>query len=576
MQRSGGVSNGGRFRSGWAFALLFLVVISATAGQAQAIWAEGGTSTMMRASGFQVNYRWSPVQGWLGAGWSDRFTVGGFLQTRIHHMDVGVGDRYQPLLLDTDVFDQSRYFAGRGVFLQKNDESRTLSVFAGSTAAEQSSNFYRTFTAEQPTGGVFLEQKISNDWSLHSINLVQDRVTSIQSFRYRPAEGMDFGAAGGVGNGSGFMSFSGQLQRQRWQLTTSYSEVGSTFERVSGVTTNTPERVGLNVRWQYQPMRKLQFNAAHENLLSPTLIQDQLPQRVSLDSVSMATMLKGFHLGGGLSTSSSGVLHATTESASVSRNVSSNITASGSLLRIDNQYQTTNILIGSVQERISPRLMLNQGISSQSNNKNFTWGARWISNRFTIGVQQDMLYTPLAGGFNGTPYTSMWSVNLVTQLPRAMRLHTDSFVDPSGKVRYTAWIDGIGLSRGSEQIPHAVRASANFARFVVTGTVQDTDGQPVFGMAVQVDGQVAFTDNTGRFLLRFRKGLTYPLAVLPDRSLSPQYYEVVQAPVSVLAETNDIAHPVIIVVRRAAIPKRQRSDATGSESVTGALPAQGK
>jgi hypothetical protein len=532
---------------------------------------------MMRASGFQVNYRWAPVQGWFGAGWSDGFTFGGFLQTKVQHMDVGVGDRYQALVLDTDVFDQSRYFAGRGIFVQKNDENRTVSAFAGTTAGEQSTNFYRTFTTEQPTAGIFLEQKLNSEFAFHSVNLVQDSLTSIQSLHYRRAEGLDFGLAGGMGSGSGFLSFAGQMQRRIWQLTASYSEMGSTFERVSGVTTNAPERVGMNVRFHYQPKRNLQFTAGHENLLSPTLIKDQLPQRISLDSLNAATLIEGFHMGGGVSTSSSGVLHASTQSASVSRSIRSNINASGTLLRIDNQYQTTNILIGSVQENISPRLSVNQGISSQSNNKNFTWGARWMSNRFTIGVQQDMLYTPLAGGFNGKPYTSMWSINMVTQLPRAMRLHTDSYVDPSGKVRYTAWIDGIGLARGGEQIPTASpRASANFARFVVTGVVQDISGKPVFGIAVQVDGQTAFTDNTGRFFLRFRHGLTYPLAVLPDRSLSPQYYEVVQAPVSVLAQTEDIAHQVVIVVTQAQIPKKHRSDLTEPDQATSSSAIAGK
>lgn len=557
-------------------ALLFFVLGASEKLTAQAIWAEAGTSTMFRASGFQVNYRWAPVQGWLGAGWSDGFSLGGFVQTRVDHMDVGIGDRYQPLVLDTDVFDQSRYFAGRGVFLQRNDEQRSVSVFAGATAAEQSTSFYRTFTAEQPAGGFFLEQKLNSQFSFHSVNLLQAKVTSIQSINFQPSKGVDFAAAGGVGNGGGFLSFATQLQQRLWQLTASYSDVGSTFERVSGVMTNAPERVGWNVKFHYQPKRALQFTVGHENLLSPTLIRDQLPQRISLDSLSIAAMVKGFHLGSGVSTSSAGNLHATTESASISRDVTSKITASGSLLRIDNGLQTTRILIGSVQEKISPRLLLNEGISDQGNSKNFTWGARWISNRFSISVGQDMLYTPLAGGFQGRTYTSMWNVNLIAQLPRAMRLHLDSFVDPAGRVRYTAWIDGIGWSRNGTSLPHQGSvASTSFGKFVVTGVVQDTDGKPVWGIAVQVDGQTAFTDNTGHFFLRFSKGLTYPLAVMPDRSLSPQYYEVVQAPVSATAETEDMAHQIVIIVKRGTPPKKQRAEGNGPES-SGTAPIPGK
>jgi len=579
MQRKSGFQFG---RFAWSLGTLVLVLSlfligSSSSSSAQAIWAEGGTSTMMRASGFQLSYRWDPVQGWFGAGWQDGFSFGGFVQTHIQQYDVGMGDRYQPLVIDTDVFDQSRYFAGRGVFLQRHDESRTLSAFAGATADEQSSTFYRSFTADQPTGGFFLEQKLGSNFSFHSIDLMQQHVTSIQSFRYKPSDNFDVSAAGGVGQGGGFLSFATQMQRRVWQMTASYTDTGSTFERVSGVLTNAPERVGLNVRFRYQPKRKLQFLLGHENLMSPTLLKDQVPQKVSLDSANMAAVLEGFHVGGGVSTSTSGSLHATTESASVSRNVISSIVASGSLLRIDNQYQTTNLLMANVTEKFGPRLRINEGLTSQTNNKTFTWGVNWVSNRITIGVQQDMLYTPLAGGFDGSPYTNMWAVNLIAPLPHAMRLHLDSFVDPAGHTRYTAWIDGIGWSRNGVSIPHdGGQVTSSFGRFVVTGVVQDTTGRPVFGIAVQVDGQTAFTDNTGHFFLRFSKGLTYPLAVLPDRSLSPQYYEVVQAPVSATAETEDMARQIVIVVKQSTPPKKHRSELDSPEPASGEAPLPGK
>lgn len=568
MQRRSGFQFG---RYVWSLrtaglALFLFLVIACRPAAAQSIWGEAGTSTMIRASGFQLNYQWAPVQGWFGAGWQQGFTFGGFVQTNIDHYDVGVGDRYQPMVIDTDVFDQSRYFAGRGLFVQKHDENRTISAFAGATADEQSTNFYRSFTADQPTGGFFLDQQLGSHVSFHSIDLVQDRLTSIQSFRYKPSDNFDVSAAGGVGHGGGFLSFATDMQKRLWQLTASYTDVGNTFERVSGVLTNAPERVGLNARFHYQPKRNLQVYLGHENLMSPTLLKDELPQKVSLDSASVATILEGFHIGGGVSTSTSGDLHASTESAAVSRSVFAGVTASGSLLRIDSQTQKTNILIGSVIEKLGPRLTVNEGISSQTNNKTFTWGFNWISNRFTFGLQQDVLYTPLAGGFNGSPYTGIWSVNLIAPLPRAMRLHLDSIVDPAGKVRYTAWIDGIGWSRNGASTPHqGSLVSSSFGRFVVTGVVQDTDGKPVFGIAVQVDGQTAFTDNTGHFFVRFSKGLTYPLAVLPDRSLSPQYYQVVQAPVSATAETEDMAQQIVIIVKRADPPKKHRSDVTDPE-----------
>ena len=578
MQRRDGLQFGRYAWSKWTCCLLLsLFLLITSSAKAQSIWGEAGTSTMLRASGFQVNYNWAPVQGWFGAGWQDGFTVGGFLETRVRQYDVGIGDRYQPMVVDTDVFDQSRYFAGRGVFVERRDESRTLSAFGGWTAGEHSNAFYRSFNAEEPTGGFFLEQQFGSHFSVHSVNLIQDHITSIQSFRYKPSDSFNLSASGGVGQGGGFLSFATQLQQRVWQLTASYTDMGDTFQRVSGVLTNAPERVGLNVRFHYQPKRKLQFLLGHENMMSPTLILNGLLQKVSLDSANVATSIEGFRLGGGFSTSTSGNLHSQTASASVSRTITSSVTASSSVLHIDDQYQKTNILMANVTERFGPRLRLNQGITSQANNHTFTWGVNWISNRLTVGLQQDMLYTPLAGGFDGKPYTSMWAVNLIAPLPRAMRLHLDSIVDPAGKVRYTAWIDGIGWSKNGTPMPHQGGfAASSFSKFVVTGVVQDTDGKPVFGIAVQVDGQTAFTDTTGHFFMRFGKGLTYPLAVLTDRSLSPQYYQVVEAPVSATAETEDMAHQIVITVKRATPPVKRRSDVTDPGTADSVAPAAGK
>ena len=80
------------------------------------------------------------------------------------------------------------------------------------------------------------------------------------------------------------------------------------------------------------------------------------------------------------------------------------------------------------------------------------------------------------------------------------------------------------------------------------GIVQDTDGKPVWGINVQVDGQSTYSDSAGHFFVRFRRGEQYPLTVVPGRSLNTRAYEVVQAPVSVLAEPEEQANPVVIIV----------------------------
>jgi hypothetical protein len=213
---------------------------------------------------------------------------------------------------------------------------------------------------------------------------------------------------------------------------------------------------------------------------------------------------------------------------------------------------TTKVYSASVNERYSARLTLNQGVVTQQGMTSMTFGGNFTSNRITVGIQHDLLYTPLAGGFGNSNYTHVWSVNLNLNLFHGLRLHTNSFVDAVGRVRYTAWADGIGWSRDGEEAPTAKSSTPSFGKFVVKGVVQDEKGEPIWGVRVQVDGHAAYSDNKGQFFLRFSKGLQYPVAVITEASLNPQQYEVVRAPVSALAETEEMAAPIVIVMRPAS------------------------
>jgi hypothetical protein len=64
-----------------------------------------------------------------------------------------------------------------------------------------------------------------------------------------------------------------------------------------------------------------------------------------------------------------------------------------------------------------------------------------------------------------------------------------------------------------------------------------------------VDGQSGFSDSNGEFFLRFSHSDSYPVAVLPDRSLNRSDYEVVQAPATATSQPEHSAEPLIIIVR---------------------------
>ena len=123
---------------------VFLFAFAEPPLSAQAFWVKSaGTSSLMNASGVEMNYKWAPVSGWIGGGYADGPSVGGYLQTRVDGYDLGAGDRYLPFNLSTDVFEKSRYFSSRGLFVHRGDERDPWTAFGGATSGETSYSFYR-------------------------------------------------------------------------------------------------------------------------------------------------------------------------------------------------------------------------------------------------------------------------------------------------------------------------------------------------------------------------------------------------------------------------------------------------
>ena len=530
--------------------LLFLFAFGEQGLIAQAFWGTAGTSTLMNASGVEMNYKWAPVSGWIGGGYADGPSVGGYLQTHVDGYDVGAGDRYLPFSLSTDLFEKSRYFSSRGLFVHREDERDSWTVFGGATSGERSYSFYRSFVAEDPVGGFIYSRKLTDRLSLQSFNIMQSKLTSIQGLQFALRENWIVSGSAGVGNGSHFGSVASEYSRQRMQVTASYTSVGKDYAIMRGVTALAPERVGANVRVHLQPWKRLQVTADHEKLLSLGLPDTILSAPVTLNSLSASTQWKGFRVGSSLGQSSSGNLSTRSESFSASRNITSRIGASGSLLRFHTESGLTSLAIGTVREKISPRLSIYEGVSNSGNTNNMVWGVQIFSNRLTLNLENNVYYSPLAGAFNGKQYSQAWTINVGLPLIRGIRVHANTYVDPTGKMRYTSWADGIGFSRGSEQIPQSsTSAITSIGSYVVRGRVQDVDGKPIWGIAVQVDGQSGFSDSNGEFFLRFSHSDSYPVAVLPDRSLNRSDYEVVQAPATATSQPEHSAEPLIIIVR---------------------------
>jgi hypothetical protein len=105
------------------------------------------------------------------------------------------------------------------------------------------------------------------------------------------------------------------------------------------------------------------------------------------------------------------------------------------------------------------------------------------------------------------------------------------------------------------------------AKNIVRGRVVDESDHPIAGAALEIDKELVLTDSTGGFFLRTKKAKEVSLKVLADQFITPGYFEVVSAPVTVQSEREELAGEVTIVVRRVSRP--QGSETVVSSSAAG-------
>ena len=87
-------------------------------------------------------------------------------------------------------------------------------------------------------------------------------------------------------------------------------------------------------------------------------------------------------------------------------------------------------------------------------------------------------------------------------------------------------------------------------RYIVKGIVQDDEANPVEGVALHIGRQIAYSDSSGRFIVRFAKQGRYAFSIATEAYVANRIYGVVSAPTEVRAESEEYVRDVEIVLRR--------------------------
>jgi hypothetical protein len=533
-----------------AVIVLCLVIGASIMASAQSVAIQGGTSTLMDSSGGELQYRWKGVGGFFSVGYQDRLDFGAYAGYRYRGTNYGIGDRTQDFQLATDNMGTSRFFYGRGLYVDRKGERDSITAFVGMTTNRYGSLFYDTSRRLDTTGAVFFKHE-NGKFTFYSANIAQDRVTSLQSAAYRATSKLTLGATAGMGAGKAYGAASADYSTRRFDVTAAFINAAKDFETVPGVRLMGSERVGANLRVHAKLTDNLNVTGEHAKMRTLPDAPSQQSSEAVLDSISGSYRWNEMQFSGVAATSESGPTWTHTYSASASRKLfSETVMANGMFLRqeIANR-QPLNSFILSADEKLGPQLTITEGYTRNGSANTISGGARFVSNVLTFGVGQQLYYSPLAGQ---NKVANIWTFNFSMRIYQNIRVHADSFVSESGKVRYTFWMDGLRFQRSAQDaLPGAAQyPTMKFGKFIVRGVVVDEAGQPIWGVYVKVDGQSAYSDNAGNFLLHFTEGQTYPVVVLPEQSLSPSLYDVVSAPVTVRAESSDSAPILRIVLRK--------------------------
>ena len=206
----------------------------------------------------------------------------------------------------------------------------------------------------------------------------------------------------------------------------------------------------------------------------------------------------------------------------------------------------TTALTGTVRETFSPRFSLLQLVTRSDGQFSAAWGGEFLTNRVKVNADYQNVYLPFRPG---RPFEQALALNVALQVYGPWLLSGATNVGPDGHLRYTFGVttflyrqSGFGNSQDQNRF--------SFPKYVLQGVVRDSDGSPLPGVALHFGKELAFTDDGGRFLVRFRKRGPFAVQVSPAEFLIPGVFEVVKAPTSLLADPENSALDVEIVIRK--------------------------
>jgi len=530
---------------GVVLAFSFLPVRDA---QAQVFKVQGGSSTLMNADGGELEFKSPVYEGSVGAGFANgTFGFGATTRYKYHDYTLTGGDDLIPFSLPTDLFDDNHYFSARGFGVSRSNAQQGFYALAGTTTTWYGSGFFQSAQSNTPVGILFFQRVLRPDLRFVSRNIVSDRQTLLQGLEWKPKKWLKTSVSEGIGSNQPYSAAGVEAETDKLILRASYIAAGSMFRRITVPSPLGSEVDKGNVELLYKPTSFFNVTAGHQNVLQPLDVKSPMEQ-ASVNEVVGEFRVARLYFGTGWFGSTVANHSAMGTNFYVGRSFGERLELNGNYLESHSDNGSIDkILAGTIRENFSQRFSLLQLVSHADGQTTAAFGGDFISNRIYARADYQNVYLPFRPS---RPFQRALALNVGLRVVGPWQITGGSNVAPDGHLRYTFGVSTYlyrsrGMFLGSQGA-----GTFLIPRFLVQGVVRDEAGNPVEGAALHIGGEVAFTDSLGHFLVRFRKRGLFPLQVAPDEFLTAGSFEVVQAPPTAQADTEDRGKDIEIVVRR--------------------------
>jgi hypothetical protein len=521
-----------------------MVGIARVAGAQTVVELQGGGSSLMNGYGITANF-WRPkVDGWLGIGYLDGFRAGAFLRRAVNRDTLGIGNSALIMRLPTDIFTPGYNLLVQGLSYAGGSEHTSYLGFAGASAAGIGAPSFQPTSIEAPMGAVFFQHRAAPTVRVMASAIVANRQTVLPGLQWEPTPDITMGFVAGAGSGRPYAASSLSLRRGALETKASYAWNPDRFRRAPVPTPNQAEadRENLTVTYFFSP--ELSMGVGRQNFVQDSS-DATLPLRASGNTVFAGGRVQDVRLSAGIYDSRSQGIRNLSTYVAAGRELTRWLDAEVFVLqsRPTSQPVTTTPLV-NLRWRLSPRVGLNQQVSFHSGRPTVLFGANLITSVAEFGIDYQIVHQPFKPL---NPFRSALNLTARLQLG-SYSTSIGTYVRPDGAVDYSA-SGSTFLYMGALGGVQPQTIGGRISRYLIRGMVHDEEGKPVEGAALDLGGQLVFTNSSGEFVLRVKRPDRYEMKILLDEFLLPGLWEVVSTPSTATAATESLAVPLEIILR---------------------------